>query len=134
MGSVILGSTSSHLSIPKLILMPSYTHYWYAGPNTDAWLSSWPQLVADAQLIIDKAPVKVQRDEDDPRPPLVDKEAGIRFNGADWSHETFIMPKILNRFDFCKTLSKPYDVVVATILLRASVLGKDGIEVAYVLS
>ena len=89
--------------------------------------------MADAQLTIDASSVKVQYDESEPDPPLVDVERGIRFNGAKDSHEQFILSKSLQTSDSCKTARKPYDVVVTTIVLRASVLAKDGIDVRYAL-
>lgn len=54
--------------------------------------------------------------------PLIDVDKGIHLNGvADDSHEAFeVGPELHGAF--CKTLQKPYDLVVACILLRMHML------------
>ncbi|OXV08650.1 hypothetical protein Egran_03587 [Elaphomyces granulatus] len=103
-----------------------YTHYWGnkdpSPEDEQVWKDFWPQLVSDAAIIIDRAGVPIQRDYEDTRPPLLSVQEGIYLNGVGFDgYETFAMDPS-GSWGFCKTAHKPYDVVVAAILLRASVL------------
>jgi hypothetical protein len=103
-----------------------YTHYWgnddLSPEDEQVWKDFWPQLVSDAAIIIDRAGVPIQRDSEDTRPPLLSVQEGIYLNGVGRDgHETLVLNPS-GSWDFCKTARKPYDVVVATILLRASIL------------
>ncbi|SPO01535.1 uncharacterized protein DNG_04208 [Cephalotrichum gorgonifer] len=101
-----------------------YTHYWDTyGWDSLQWQMAWPKLIDDARLILAAADVLVSGPDGGPdeiTAPLTDVDKGILLNGvADDSHEPFrIGPS--DRSAFCKTLQKPYDLVVASILLRAS--------------
>lgn len=102
-----------------------YTHY-YTVDNTSSreWQTAWPQLVENAQKNIDSASIPIGGPDFDAGPPIIDVKQGIHLNGVgDDGHE----PLCLNRhgnagFSFIKTARKPYDEVVACILLRAAVL------------
>ena len=53
---------------------------------------------------------------------MLSVQEGIYLNGVGGDgHEAFAMNPS-GSWDFCKTARKPYDVVVATILLRARIL------------
>lgn len=96
------------------------------------WRVAWPALIESTRLILEAADVSVCRDDEDKDeliPPTVDVEEGIYLNGiADDGHEPFILAP--NHQDgFCKTMEKPYDVVVACIILRAYMLAPTNVEV-----
>ncbi|EFQ87815.1 hypothetical protein P3342_012365 [Pyrenophora teres f. teres] len=66
-------------------------------------------------------------------PPIIHVTNGIYLNGADGDdHEDFVFHYELGSHlnEFCKTVRKPYDLVVTTILLRASMLFGSAISVA----
>ena len=103
-----------------------YQHSWDRSNDEHVWELFWPQLVADAALIVDAADVPVQCGYDDTSPPVLSIEEGIYLTG-EWDegyHETFVMGPS-GYAGSCNTAGKPYDLVVATILLRASVLMGD---------
>lgn len=85
-----------------------YTHYWRHG---DIAPEDWAALVADADRIVEAAEVPVNHN-------ISTKE--IWLNGASPdSFESFALRPEATGFSFCKTEQRPYDLVVATILLRA---------------
>lgn len=116
--------------IQSLTLPRSYTHYWaILGVGDAVWQTAWPRLIQDTQRIVEAAGVAVSRaDGNGAYPPTVDAEAGIRLNGADESHESFIFT-LQEGFGFCKTAGKPYDLVVVCILLRAYMLAPQNVKV-----
>lgn len=66
---------------------------------------------------------------DEDTPPVADAEKGIIFNGVESdSHEQFELGRENSSY-FCKTLRKPYDVVVACVLLRAYMLAPSNVRV-----
>lgn len=94
-----------------------YTHYW-----TD--LGTNKPLPAEAVNHINtitgsayRAGI-IQREHDDPRPPLVTPQE-VRFNGVGaGGHETFRFHTALeDTFARCKTARKPYDAVAMRVLL-----------------
>ncbi|KAI9930252.1 hypothetical protein MW887_012065 [Aspergillus wentii] len=106
-----------------------YTHYFRVRDwRSKEWQSAWPQLVQDVQPIVDAADVPITgpdgEDEDTVTPPLADVDKGIELNGvADGGHEWLVInKKEATRFSFVKTVRKPYDAVVACVLLRAYML------------
>lgn len=112
----------------------SYTHHWdIGGCNTVQWQVVWPKIVEDARLILEAADVLVTGPVDDEMgqitPPLVDVNEGIALNGvADDSHDGFFVGPG-DQSHFCKTLQKPYDLVVACILLRTYMLAPNHVRV-----
>ncbi|KAH1498859.1 hypothetical protein KXV92_003254 [Aspergillus fumigatus] len=102
-----------------------YTHY-YTVDNTSSreWQTAWPQLVEDAQKNIDSASIPIGGPDFDAGPPIIDVKQGIHLNGVgDDGHEPLCLDRHGNAgFSFIKTARKPYDEVVACILLRAAVL------------
>lgn len=119
---------------------PSYTHYWkILDRESPEWKAAWPQLVRDAQKIIDAAGVTVSgptEDEDVVTPPLANEKDGIYICGTgEEAFEPFILvPNDQNqdgdRFQFCKTGRRNYDVVVTCILLRAKMLAPNAFHVS----
>jgi hypothetical protein len=90
-------------------------------------------LIVDAQRIVDttKVPLNLHGEysRGGTKPALVDIDQGIQLNGANRSHEAFIIKNEATNFNFCKTARKPYDEVVTAILLRAAHLAGDTIKV-----
>ena len=123
MGLVSLSSPVSLSQYPKFCNC-RYTHYWNSPTDAKKWKRIWPQLVADAAFIAGRAGVPLQHGTDDEKPPLISVKEGICINGVGSNgHESFhIRPSGNDNFNFCKTARKPYDLAVATILLRARTL------------
>lgn len=109
-----------------------YTHYWYGSDDVDR--DSWMKLkeAVIGVLSIAKADgIQIVNGMGDAgTQPLVNDQL-ISFNGVP-NHETFYLercmevqgymrdrPKEEQRFAFCKTAYKPYDVVVTAILCLA---------------
>lgn len=119
----------SFVRSPRQQYNMGYTHYWRIA-SAEPIKRVWPQLITNANLIIQEAGIKLCRygdgDEEIP-PPLNDKS--ITLNGAELSHEPFILKPEVTKFDFCKTARKEYDVVATAILLRAYQLIGEAIDV-----
>ncbi len=105
-----------------------YTHYWTDDGASDTLPAEAVTLI---KQITDRAYQQglIQREHDDPRPPLATAQA-VRFNGVgEEGHETFQFATA-NRgaYGFCKTARKPYDDVVMRVLL---ILGyyRDGLVI-----
>ena len=93
-----------------------YTHYWHDEGEGD-------QIPADAVRLIRKITDEahrqglIQREHDDPRPPVVTAKV-VRFNGVgELGHETFHFVPGRTSCCFCKTARKPYDAIVMRVLL-----------------
>lgn len=97
-----------------------YTHYWRG------WVTLSDTFVADVRTIIEHSGVTICGWDGEGVPEITNEE--IRLNGSvidDNDHETFLLVDGVNHSSsFCKTAHKPYDVVVATILLRAANINK----------
>ena len=88
------------------------------------------QLVEDVEKIIKEAPCAINGWDGTGEPVVTLKE--IRLNGNelnDESCETFLLNNGEQEWGFCKTAREPYDLVVATILRRISILN-PGFEVS----
>lgn len=116
-----------------------YTHYWTLDSNHQL---EWAEALANVvRPIIDASPVKLEVEFADDGIYLNGRQCARskRFNKAYCScptcernqHETFVLPTIIanlprpayhdhigphERWAFCKTARKPYDVVVVAIL------------------
>ncbi|KAI8931216.1 hypothetical protein NX059_011565 [Plenodomus lindquistii] len=119
-----LGSNSSQANSRT-----SYTHYW----NSIIWGAKWPQFLEDAKLIAAEAGVPLSHTGASDDPPVFDEQR-IFFNGSPGDDfETFELYSAgYGGRGFCKTGRRPYDVVVAAILLRAFMVarmhvGSDGL-------
>jgi len=99
-----------------------YTHYWRG------WVTFSESFIEDVQTIITHSGVSICDWDGENSKPVVD-DSEIRLNGDDsedeGSHESFHLYPGVNHRTFCKTARKPYDVVVATILLRANNLNNS---------
>ena len=93
-----------------------YTHYW--GDESHAPLP--PSALDTIKGVLQPAYQAgiIQREVDDPRPPLI-TATEIRFNGVgDLGHETFCFDsRDALPSDACKTARKPYDELVMKVLL-----------------
>lgn len=92
-----------------------YTHYFRG------YLLLNEELLEDVKRIIKASGVPI-RGWDGTGDPVIDEDE-IVLNGdaeTDEDHETFSLVNGVNHSNFCKTARKDYDVVVTTILLRAS--------------
>ena len=115
----------------SLQLCGSYTHYWSVCDRS-AFETAWPQIVIDAQLIVAKAGVALNRTGEDETPPTL-TEGSIMLNGTpEDDHEPFDLDQTGGELGFCKTAEKEYDVVVTAILLRASQIADKAVSVRYV--
>ena len=94
-----------------------YTHYW-DGSGLRAPLA--PEAMAQIRKVTDEAYRLglIQREYDDPRPPLVTAQV-VRFNGVgELGHDTFgFCTTDTYPFGACKTALKPYDAIVMRVLL-----------------
>jgi hypothetical protein len=94
-----------------------YTHY---GTDSGTGASLPAEAVHHIHTITEHAyhAGLIQREHDDPRPPLVTVQQ-VRFNGVgDGGHQTFrfrTAPE--DAFACCKTAHRPYDAVVMRVLL-----------------
>jgi hypothetical protein len=92
-----------------------YTQYWTVTEPIPA------SVFTDAKLLIDEARTRrivIAGWNGDGEPTATDSE--IRLNGdrsEDLDHETFMLEQT-TKLNFCKTARKPYDAVVAAILIR----------------
>lgn len=93
-----------------------YTHYF---PRcSDFNPSQWSRIKDRTKKIfaeMDRRGVKIAFEDDNPTPPVVDEEM-ICFEG----YETFVIYRRNpdpERFCFCKTAGKPYDLAVMLVLL-----------------
>lgn len=93
-----------------------YTSYYsQVGPKpTNA---EWEQICAEASAILTRHADIVCRESDQPDdPPQIDGRY-IIFNGrAEDGHETMVVDREQQGFEFCKTARKPYDAAVVEVL------------------
>ncbi|KAI3529365.1 hypothetical protein CSPX01_15553 [Colletotrichum filicis] len=112
-----------------------YTHYYQVKDwDSPVWQAIWPQLIQDALLIIEASDVFLTgpaKSTDIITSPITSVDEGILFNGVGiYGHDTFhFCREDQNQRQFMKTEEKPYDLPVACILLRASILCPQGIKV-----
>ena len=93
-----------------------YTHYW----SDESHAPLPPSALDTIEGVLQPAYSAgiIQREHDDPRPPLI-TATEIRFNGVgDMGHETFCFDsRDALPSDACKTARKPYDELVMKVLL-----------------
>ncbi|RAK82003.1 uncharacterized protein BO72DRAFT_482681 [Aspergillus fijiensis CBS 313.89] len=116
-----------------------YTHYFHVNSASEGWAVIWPRLIADTQTIIAAAGVPLTGPpEYHPNgyemttPPIVSVDEGIDLNGVGKNgHEPLVIGvKEDGSFNFVKTARKPYDKVVACVLLRAAMLAPQAVDVS----
>ena len=106
--------------IKEELLTEGYTNYWEQ--SEDFTSSEWSKIVRVAKAAIKKAEKQgiVIRDGWGKGKPVVNNKE-ISLNGDaenNLDHETFyITKKLKDDWSFTKTARKPYDAVVATILV-----------------
>lgn len=98
-----------------------YTHYFTQGkPVSD---EQWQKFKHDAQVVINHAQNNLNIVlMSNARDGVILNDERINLNGDeryDLDHETFHLLKNGSGFSFCKTARKPYDLVVASLLLLA---------------
>lgn len=96
-----------------------YTHYF--GQNRGATIEEWSAITADVKKLVEKGGVPLWSEYDEPgTAPVIDADQ-ILFNGcAEDGHETFYLQRDLYpQFNFCKTVRKPYDLIVCGVLIIA---------------
>lgn len=129
------GEKYPRLQKPPALTLRSYTHYWSI-PDQEKYALIFPALVADTNLIIDRAGIADSLSGRDPSdtPPYSTVDKGIYIYG---SCEPFILlpPGVQNQprrhdpdFNVCKTQAGLYDFVVCAVLIRTKVLMGDGFE------
>jgi len=95
-----------------------YTHYWELS-NISQHSARWKTVIIDMSKIIAVSPVLLGDACGFNAPSISATE--VLFNGRhenDQDHETFHFPGE-GGFNFCKTASKPYDIVVTACLAAA---------------
>ena len=110
-----------------------YAHRYAYLPGDPAWAKAWPQILTDTWTIIDavrRAGIVIAG-PDGYRRPVLDPVEGIGCNGdatsdLDADPFTLLAPLPASRAPIatagCRTARKPYDLAVATTLLRCTQL------------
>lgn len=92
-----------------------YTTYW---KHKEIPQDIWDKKLETARVILDDFKDIIQLD--DGSAPICNEDE-IVFNGiGDNAHETFVLKRTAEEFNFCKTARKPYDTAVCAILLLFS--------------
>jgi hypothetical protein len=121
-----------------------YTHHYRYSPEHPSFRDAWPQMVTDAQRIVDRVQdAGVIILGFDGIPPV--SATGIAFGGdytQELTAESFIISPSLERLrpwhyngagvvqTFCKTERYPYDLAVTAILLRCRSIAPDAFFVS----
>jgi hypothetical protein len=112
----------SHLRqlIREELLTEGYTNYWEQ--SEDFTNSEWSKIVRLAKAAIktaEKHGIVIRDGWGKGKPKIDNKEIYLNGDGEkDLDHETFrITKKLKDDWGFTKTARKPYDAVVATILV-----------------
>ncbi|PYI10701.1 hypothetical protein BO78DRAFT_269631, partial [Aspergillus sclerotiicarbonarius CBS 121057] len=109
-----------------------HTHYYEVDWESVEWLSAWPELVEEAPMIFEAADVLISGPGSDNAtltPPTADEQEGIIFSGfAQENGEEFRLGRNSEQFSI-NTGQKPYDTVVACVLLRAYMLAPGHFKV-----
>jgi hypothetical protein len=94
-----------------------YTHYFRKETWTPADEKGFKDALPTVRDIVKRHRKLLQLEHNDAGDPVVD-ENEIRFNGIEENgHETFLLSNRQERFEFCKTAEKPYDVAACEVLL-----------------
>ena len=116
-----------------------YRHHWAYPPTHPRYRQEWPAILADTRRIIDRARAAgiVIAGPDGRRSPVIDPADGVGFNGdattdLDGDPFTLLAPmrmlpagKHPTASASCRTNRKPYDLAVASVLLRCHLLLPD---------
>lgn len=105
-----------------------YTHYWET-PQHGFSEREWEYIANIAAAAIEDAKrgdIAVAYEFDEPHRAPVIGSSTIHFNGiGEEGHETFYIAREGQKWEFCKTARKPYDVVVCAVLLALRDMGAD---------
>ena len=119
-----------------------YRHHWVYRPGHPDYAHAWPTILADSRRIIEAVRRSgiVIAGPDGYRRPLLDTGQGLALNGdatSDLDGEPFHLsaplPLAPDRRAWtagCTTSRKPYDLAVAAILLRCTLLLPQAFAVA----
>ncbi len=120
-----------------------YSHYWAYQPSHPAYAKAWPTILDDTRRIIEhvRQAGTVIAGPDGHRRPILDPTDGVEFNGdatSDLDGEPFQLLAPLSPVSggtptataFCKTSRKPYDLAVAAVLLRCTMLVPEAFAVS----
>lgn len=93
-----------------------YTHYWTMPSEISE--DGWRKSISTIKKVVAKHRKLLAYEVDQPlKPPRV-TNGMVHFNGIDEEgHETFMVEKIPEAWNFCKTVRKPYDQAVCECLL-----------------
>ncbi|RAL02647.1 uncharacterized protein BO80DRAFT_472073 [Aspergillus ibericus CBS 121593] len=102
----------------------TYKHSYWALWLSSEWTSAWPTLVSDTQIIFEAADVCIcgPGAGGNLSPPTADEEHGIIFNGVDKEHQDAFRLQKAAEWRSVDTARKPYNIIVACLLLRAHML------------
>lgn len=118
-----------------------YTHYWYKPLKIDE--IAFKKFSDDVKIIVaevDKTKVKLAGIDGKGKPVIEDDYVGLNGRGKD-AFESFVIQQSVQPqswqkldsngciFDFCKTGRRPYDVVVAAILIAFKKHFGDAVKV-----
>ena len=96
-----------------------YTHYWQTPKETYS-REAWTEFCDKVEKLIAASPSPLANGVGDIETVPVFTDDELLLNGVgDNSHETLYLLFNDERWQFCKTQGKPYDVVVTAILLLA---------------
>jgi hypothetical protein len=109
-----------------------YTIYFRhnKGVPTD---EQWNRIRAYAEDLFEKHAEIVCAECDAPEDPPIVNHKEVWFNGkGEDSHETFVLQRYQkpDQFNFCKTARKPYNIVVAEILLGVRAIAPDWLTIS----
>ena len=102
-----------------------YTHYWNKKSDLDQ--NVWnDEFIPTVQKIMEVSEVELGNNFGEPdSKPTVDNQV-VSFNGIQpQDYETFLISRVKEDFNFCKTQYRHYDKVVVAILMLANELFED---------
>lgn len=117
-----------------------YTHSFVYQPGSAQYAAAWPAILSDTRWIMRavRRHGVVMRGPAGTRQPVLDPQLAISFNGdaaAGLDLDPFTLnaphpvgddaPADCRVWRFVKTEERPYDLAVATVLLRAHILAPD---------
>jgi hypothetical protein len=107
-----------------------YTHYFpqQRGFSRQEWVAI--SLAAEEIIRVGDVPICAEYDEPATRPRIGPDL--IAFNGeGDDGHETFWLERVMpaERYQFCKTAEKPYDVVVTALLIAVEAIAPGALAI-----
>lgn len=106
-----------------------YTHHWTT--HRDLTENEWEHITSEVWTLLEHhlpPGLCLTKQYGTQEAPQVD-ENRIQFNGCgEFGHESFILDRAQHD-DFCKTARKPYDLVVAAVLIVVAGIAEDAITV-----